>query len=264
MLAGDNALETAPASLTAAAPVPSTVPRVSSDVAAPSTVEPAVSTVAPEDVVVHATLIRGGITNVRVPVAIAGRYDGLPVAGSSKAFDRLLDSWLTRAIDMGIIGSDLGQLFPVNLQAYYALGKLNANHLLLAGMGEPGRFARDDLRLLSCNVTVAVKGMGYDQFATPLLGTRRNEIPIRDAIGGVLEGILDGYERFRAIANSVSDQKERLRRAAQRPLSLVLVDADEKKLQEMQNALESIGREGALRTLKLLDVVREVRSLRIR
>jgi len=252
--AGDNA-RAGPSSPSTSAPITAPMPRISSDGAASSNIEPAVLRVRPEDVVVTVTLIRGGITNVKVPVAIAGRYDGMPVAGSSKAFDRLLDSWLTRAIDMGIIGSDLGQLFPVNLQVYHALGKLNADHLLLAGMGEPGRFARDDLRLLSCNVTVAVKGMGYDQFATPLLGTRRNEIPIRDAIGGVLEGILDGYERFRAIANSVSDQKERLRRAAQRPLYLVLVDSDERKLQEMQNALESIGREGTLRTLKLLDVV---------
>jgi len=93
-------------------------------------------------VVVHATLIRGGITNVRVPVAIAGRYDGLPVAGSSKAFDRLLDSWLTQAIDMGIIGSGLGQLFPVNMQARQAAGKVNAAHLLLAGMGEPAVLPR--------------------------------------------------------------------------------------------------------------------------
>ena len=255
MLAGDNALETAPASLTAAAPVPGTVPRVSSDVAAPSTVEPAVSTVAPEDVVVHATLIRGGITNVRVPVAIAGRYDGLPVAGSSKAFDRLLDSWLTQAIDMGIIGSGLGQLFPVNMQARQAAGKVNAAHLLLAGMGEPGRFAQDGLRFLLSNVTVAVKGMGCDQFATPLLGTRRNEVPIGDAIRGLLEGILDGYERFRAIANSVIDDRERLRRAGQRPLYLVLVDSDEDNLREMQDALEVIGRERTLRGLKL-DAVR--------
>ena len=217
----DNA-RAGPSSPSTSAPITAPMPRISSDGAASSNIEPAVLRVRPEDVVVTVTLIRGGITNVRVPVAIAGRYDGMPVAGSSKAFDRLLDSWLTRAIDMGIIGSDLGQLFPVNLQVYHALGKLNADHLLLAGMGEPGRFARDDLRLLSCNVTVAVKGMGYDQFATPLLGTRRNEISIRDAVGGVLEGILDGYERFRAIANSMSDQKERLRRAAQRPLSLVL------------------------------------------
>jgi len=36
--------------------------------------------------------------------------------------------------------------------------------------------------------------MGCDQFATPLLGTRRNEVPIGDAIRGLLEGILDGYE----------------------------------------------------------------------
>src|SRR5258708_3027746 len=155
MLAGDNALETAPASLTAAAPVPGTVPRVSSDVAAPSTVEPAVSTVAQEDVVVHATLIRGGITNVRVPVAIAGRYDGLPVTGSSKAFDRLLDSWLTQAIDMGIIGSGLGQLFPVNMQARQAARKVNAAPLLLAGKGDTRPVSPDWPRVLCFTDPVA-------------------------------------------------------------------------------------------------------------
>src|SRR5439155_7131996 len=104
-------------------------------------------------------------------------------------------------------------------------------------MGEPGRFAQDDLRFLSSNITVAVKEMGYDQFATPLLGTRRNEIPIGDAIRGLLEGILDGYERFRAIANSVTDDRERLRRAGQRPLYLVLVESNEDQLREMQDAL---------------------------
>src|SRR5262249_61630371 len=122
----------------------------------------------------------------------------------------LLESVLARRIDMGMIGSGLGRLFPVDMQARRAVGKVNAADLLLAGMGEPGRFAQDDLRFLLSNVTVAVKGMGCDHFATPLLGTRRNEVPIGEAIRGLLEGILDGYERFRAIANSVIDNRERL------------------------------------------------------
>jgi CHAT domain len=250
-LAGESPLAAPPASLTAATSIPAPVPNAASDVAAPLTGQTAAFAVAPEDVVVHVTLVRGGITNVRVPVVIAGRYDGLPVAGSSKAFDRLLDSWITRAIDMGMVGSGLGQLFPVDLQARQAIGKANAAHLLLASMGEPGRFAQDGLRFLSSNITVAVKGLGYDQFATPLLGTRRREIPIGDAVHGVLEGILDGYERFRAIANSLIDDRERFRRAGQQPLYLVLVDPDEGKLREMQNALEVIGRERTLRGLKV-------------
>jgi len=68
------------------------------------------------DVNVHIILICGGITNVRVPIAIGARYDGLPFAGPTAAFDRLVDSWMTRAVDLGIIGSALGLLFPINLE----------------------------------------------------------------------------------------------------------------------------------------------------
>ena len=66
----------------------------------------------PGDVVVKVTLVHGGLTNVRVPIAVSGRYDGLALAGPTKAFDRLLDSWLTRALDLRMIGSGLGQLCP--------------------------------------------------------------------------------------------------------------------------------------------------------
>src|SRR5262245_60616476 len=54
------------------------------------------------------SLILGGLSNVKAPVAIGARYEGLAPAGPTKVFDRLLDSWLTRAVDLGIIGSGLG------------------------------------------------------------------------------------------------------------------------------------------------------------
>jgi hypothetical protein len=64
---------------------------------------------------VKITLVWGGLTNVKAPVVVGARYDGLAFAGPTKVFDRLLDSWLTRAVDLGILGSALGQLFPINL-----------------------------------------------------------------------------------------------------------------------------------------------------
>jgi hypothetical protein len=70
----------------------------------------------PQDAVVDVEIICGGITKVKVPVAIGRRYEGLAFAGPTKEFDRQLDSWLTRALELGMIGSGLGQLFPVNLQ----------------------------------------------------------------------------------------------------------------------------------------------------
>jgi hypothetical protein len=230
--------------------VPETGERVSDPVAVARPASPAAT-----DVVVQVTLIRGGITNLRVPVVICPRYDGLPLAGATKAFDRLLDTWLTRAVDLGMIGSGLGQLFPINLQRRQAIGKVNAGSLLLVSMGEPGRFARDDLRFLVSNIVVAVKGMGHDQFATGLIGTRRRELTAGEAVRGLIDGILDGYERFRAIVDEVTEDQERFQQAAARPLYLIVVDAEEERLKQIWDAFETVRSEQAELKLKL-EVVR--------
>jgi hypothetical protein len=187
---------------------------------------------ATRDVEVQITLICGGITNVKAPVVIGARYDGLAFAGPTKAFDRLLDSWLTRAVDLGIIGSALGQLFLINLEQFQQVGKMKAGNLLLAGMGEPGRFAQDSLQFLISNVVVAVKTMGHRQFASTLIGTRRSELSIGEAIRGFVQGIYDGYERIRAIGDSVTNNEELLRKMAEQPLSVLLVHSDEAKLKQ--------------------------------
>ncbi len=152
------------------------------------------------EIEVRITLVCGGLTNVKAPVVIGARYDGLPFAGPTKQFDRALDMWLTRAVDLGIIGSALGQLFPIELKQFHKAGKLRAKTLLLAGMGEPGRFAQDSLRFIFSNIFVAIKAMGANEFACSVLGTRRNELPISEAVRGLLQGIGDGYERIKAIA----------------------------------------------------------------
>lgn len=206
---------------------------------------------AKEDVIVQITLVCGGLSNVKVPVVIAGRYDGLPIAGATKAFDRLLDLWLTRAVDLGLVGSGLGQLFPINLQKRLEAGKVNTGNLLLANMGEPGRFAPDDLRFLMSNVIVAVKSMGHDQFATSLIGTRRHEMTIADAVRGFAEGILDGYERFRAIANVVTDDKTRFHEATQRPLYITIADPSAEKVKQIEAAFKTTAGERALPGLNL-------------
>jgi hypothetical protein len=198
---------------------------------------------APPDVVVHVEVTWGGITNVKVPVAVGARYEGLPLAGQARAFDRQLDSWLTRALDLGMIGSGLGQIFPVNLQQKREAGKVNVDYLLLAGMGEPGRFAADDLRYLMSNVTVAVKSLGHHQLSTTLIGTRRNELSVEHAVRGLLEGIVDGFERFRVIADAVTEDKERFHEAAEQPLFVTLVEETEEKAQRTYEALEAAGRE---------------------
>src|SRR4029077_18365038 len=185
-------------------------------------------TTEPPDVPIHVTLILGGITNVRTPIAIGAHYESVPLAGPTAAFDRKLDGWLTRAIDIGIIGLTLGQLYTINFAQYHKSKEVKAKNLIIAGMGEPGRFAQDSLRLVISNIVVAVKSMGEDQFAATLLGTRRKEMSIADALRGFIEGLLDGFERLGAIADAVKEDREALRRAATRPLNVLLVHADER------------------------------------
>lgn len=140
-----------------------------------------------------------------------------------------------------MIGSGLGQLFPINLQRMRESGKVQVGYLLLVGMGEPGRFAADDLRYMMSNVTVAVKTMGHDQLATSLFGTRRKELPIDEAVRGFVTGIVDGYERFRAIVSTAQERQERFRQAAASPLSVLLVEPEEERLRQIQGSLEILG-----------------------
>jgi hypothetical protein len=204
-----------------------------------------------EEIVVHIAVICGGITNVKVPVAVGPRYQGLPFAGPAKAFDRLLDNWLTRALDLGMIGSGLGQLFPVNLQRRHQAGTINVEILLLVGLGDPGQFAQDDLRYLVSNVIVAVKAMGHYQFTTDLIGTRRSELPIDYAVRGFLQGILDGYERFHAIADAVTEHKDRFEQAAAQDLFVAIVEPSEDKAKRIFEAFTTAGRNGLFPRLHL-------------
>ena len=200
---------------------------------------------------VRITLIRGGLTKVKSKIVVGARYDGLAFGGPTKIFDRLLDSWLTRAIDLGVIGSALGQLFPINLAQFHKAGKLNADTLLLAGMGEPGRFAQDAVQFIFSNIVVTIKAIGATEFATPLLGTRRNELAIGDAVRGLVQGIADGYERVIAIANSVTEQKEGFRAVAQEPLSVLIVHDNEQKILQIQAELQLLVASKQFNRLKL-------------
>ena len=197
-----------------ARPLPATKPVTSDAASANPAAMPAVD--------LQITVIKGGLTNIKVPVAIGARYDGLAFAGATKAFDRLLDSWLTRAVDMGIIGSSLGQLFLINLDQFQRAGTIKADNLLLAGMGEPGRFARDSLQFLISNVVVGTKVMGHNELALPLLGIRRSELTVADAVRGLVAGINDGYERLRAMADDDANNRVALQNAAAQPLSVII------------------------------------------
>jgi hypothetical protein len=138
-------------------------------------------------------------------------------------------------------------------------------------MGEPGHFAADDLRYLISNVTVAVKCLGNRQLGVenlgfgkppadaagqpwlkcqlsiPLIGTRRQEMSVEEALRGFLEGILDGYQRFAVIADAVTYHREHFVEAVRQPLFVALVEADQDRAKQIYEALKLIAEDSEMK-----------------
>jgi hypothetical protein len=195
-----------------------------------------------EKVLVHVKVIRGYLPLVSAPVAITGRYQKIPVAGPAKDFDQLLDGWLSRAVELGMVGSDLGELYFVPLTRQKKQGVTKADNLLMFGMGEPGHFGSDDLSYLISNATVAVKEMRHDEFSVSLIGSRRGELSIERAVRGLLEGIVDGFERFRGVLQGVTKDKDELSKVADAPLIVYLVEEEKSKIEPILQALSRMER----------------------
>ena len=57
------------------------------------------------EVAVEVELISDRLVNVASPVAVVGRYVGLPLQGSAAEVDACLHNWLKRAYESGMIGA---------------------------------------------------------------------------------------------------------------------------------------------------------------
>jgi hypothetical protein len=186
----------------------------------------------------------------------------LPLPGPGQEFDFLLRSWLSRALEVGMIGSGLGELFLLPLRQLLSEGILKYDDLLLAGMGQPGEFAADDLRFLMNNVTVAVRTLGKDSLATSLIGSHRGELSVDMAGQAYLQGILDGCERCRGMYEGLPEEEQkRVSRTIFCELRVVLVEQDPDRAEEVRGVFEQLGKDSLLKKKMTLHVAEKVGSV---
>ncbi len=137
-------------------------------------------------------VVYGDIRDIKAPAVVAGHYRGLPPIRAVGALDQALEFWISKAVKRGMIGGGLGEVLLIpNVQKALA-----ANTVILAGMGEYGRFNREDLELLFANVTYAVTALEWREFATVVIGSGEGNLSLEQAIEGMLEGVGSALRRL--------------------------------------------------------------------
>ena len=137
-------------------------------------------------------VVHGDIRDIKVPAVVAGHYRGVPPVRAVGALDQALEFWISKAVKRGMIGGGLGEVFLIpNTHK-----SLAANTVILAGMGEYGRFNREDLELLFANVTYAVTALEWREFATVVVGSGEGNLSLEQAIEGMLEGVGSALRRL--------------------------------------------------------------------
>ncbi len=136
-------------------------------------------------------------------ILVVGRYADTPLTGAVGAIDRVLDRMLTNWAAMGMFNSELGELFYVPLPT--ANPKVKAKAVIIAGMGETGRFSRDDLSYLMTNVGFAALQMQMPHLATVLIGTDGNVMTTERSLGAIIDGLRAALARYSRMPGKTKD-----------------------------------------------------------
>ncbi|HVG05525.1 MAG TPA: M17 family peptidase N-terminal domain-containing protein, partial [Burkholderiaceae bacterium] len=133
----------------------------------------------------------GDVAEIAAPVVVVGHYRGVLPTNAIGAIDKRLDGWITRAVRQGMIAGTLGETFYVP-----TAGRLAAESVIVAGMGEFGRFGASDLRLVMSNVAQGAGALGYSTIATVLVGAGNGNLNRETALREILEGLGNGLEQL--------------------------------------------------------------------
>ena len=186
------------------------------------------------DVPFRVTLVRGDISFAEAPVMVAGQYSGIAPIRSVGYLDEALDFWISEAASRGMVGGGLGELFFVPV---FDDSQLKTRAVLLAGMGEFGKFTYEALCYLMMNVAYAVSNLGVERFAGVLIGVGVPELPLERIVKGMLSGICDGLHHLPKERRILKD--------------FVLVDLDEARYPKILATLREFERERTIGNLAL-------------
>ena len=194
----------------------------------------AVSQVTPVDLEVAVSF--GDVTGIKAPVVVVGHYRGVEPVNAIGAVDKALGGWIARAVKRGMISGQLGETFYIP-----SGGALAADGVVVAGMGDFGRFSPSALRQLMANVAVGAAALGLSSIASVLVGAGEGALEWDSALQQFLEGIGTGLTELR----------EEQRQAEVSLKKLVLIERNPERFFALVGKLQRMANEGSLATVRL-------------
>ncbi|HWP92510.1 MAG TPA: CHAT domain-containing protein [Thermodesulfobacteriota bacterium] len=165
-------------------------------------------------------VVLGDVTKVSAPVVVVGHYKGVTPISAIGALDKKLGGWIRQATEHSMLAGELGQLYFIPVMR----NQIAADTVLVAGMGQEGKFSRDDLSYLMLNVTQAISTLELDSFASVIIGGGQGSLELDDALKAILLGISEALERM--------GDKKKVRR-------ITFVEFDSKRHKDIADILTS-------------------------
>ncbi len=179
----------------------------------------------------------GDVVEVAAPVVVVGHYRGVVPTNAIGAIDKKLGGWITRAVRQGMIAGTLGETFYIP-----TAGRLGAQSVVVAGMGEFGRFGATDLRLVMSNVAQGASALGYSTIATVLVGAGNGNLDRETALREILEGLGNGLAQLRSGADKGPPEQ----------LQVIIVERSAARYFELSEKLVELGATPSLSSAQII------------
>lgn len=178
----------------------------------------------------------GDVKEIPAQAIVVGHYRGVQPVNAIGAIDEALHGWISRAVKRGMISGHLGETFYIP-----SLEHIEANGVVVAGMGDYGRFNAGALRQLMANVAIGAVGMGFTSIAGVLVGAGEGGLDCDIALRELIEGLGTGLNEWREEDGTDEVSLKQL----------VLIERSPQRFFKLRRLLQTIAKTGSLSTVNL-------------
>jgi leucyl aminopeptidase len=170
--------------------------------------------------------VSGDITKIKVGAVIVNLFEGVQSpGGATGAVDQALGGAITKLIAEGEIKGKLNEITLI-----HTFGKLEAERVLVMGLGKQEKFTLDSIRGLMAEACKLLRKLGVKRAATIGHGAGIGGIDAEKAVQSITEGSILGLYTFRKHITKENEKGE--------IEELLIVERDESKVTTLERGVK--------------------------